>query len=317
MQTFTYDNASNQLTAADYSGTYTNAYDALNRMTSQTDPFGVALTYAYDATSRQTTLQDSLGGTTTSVYDAANRLTTREFGGPSQTPLRIDPGYDSASRLTGLTRYSDLAGSTLVGTTSYSYDPASRMTAIVSKNASLATVSYYNYQYDNADRVTVQSGTGATGTYTYDAASQVLSDGTTTYSYDGNGNRTMSGYAVGTNNQVTTDGTWTYTYDAAGNMTQKSKGASLETWYYSYDDENHLTVVRQTTNGTTNLLLATYSYDVRPAHRGAEVAVEPGHDGDDRVRLEQHAGRHGPQRQQRGAGPLRVGRRAGPAIRSY
>jgi RHS repeat-associated protein len=262
VQTFTYDAAGNQLTAADYNGTYTNSYDAQNRLTGQTDPFGVALTYAYDAASRQTTVQDSLNGTTTSVYDNANRLTTREFGGPSQTPLRIDPSYDNANRLTGLTRYSNLAGSTLVATTSYSYDAASRVTSIVSKDSTPATISYYNYQYDNADRVTVQSGTGATGTYTYDADNQVLSDGNTTYSYDSNGNRTMTGYQTGTDNQTTNDGTFTYTYDAVGNLTQKSKGTGLETWYYTYDNQNHLTVVRKTSNGTTNTLLVTYTYDV-------------------------------------------------------
>ncbi len=262
VQTFTYDAVNDQLTATDYNGTYTNSYDALNRLTGQTDPFGVALTYAYDAADRQTTVQDSLDGTTTSVYDNADRLTTREFGGPGQTPLRIDPGYDAANRLTGLTRYSNLAGTAMAATTSYSYDAASRVTAIVSRDATPATVSYYNYQYDNADRVTVQSGTGATGTYTYDADSQVLTDGTTTYSYDANGNRTMASYAVGTDNQVAGDGTWSYTYDAVGNMIQKSKGASQETWYYGYDDENHLTSVRQTTNGTMNELLVTYTYDV-------------------------------------------------------
>jgi RHS repeat-associated protein len=262
VQTFTYDANGNQLTAADYNGTYTNSYDVLNRLTAQTDPFGVALTFAYDAADRQTTLQDSLSGTTTSMYDAANRLTTREFGGPGQTPLRIDPNYDTGDRLTGLTRYINLAGSTLVGTTSYSYDAASRVTSIVHKESTPATVSYYNYQYDNANRVTLQSGTGATGTYSYDAASQVLGDGNTTYSYDANGNRTMAGYQTGTNNQTTNDGTWTYTYDAAGNMTQKSKGSGLETWMYTYDNENHLTVVRKTSNGSTNQLLVTYAYDV-------------------------------------------------------
>jgi RHS repeat-associated protein len=262
VQTFTYDANGNQLTAADYGGTYTNSYDALNRLTAQTDPFGVALTFSYDALNRQTTVQDSLSGTTTSVYDTAGRLTTREFGGASQTPLRIDLGYDSADRLTGLTRYSNLAGSALVATTSYSYDVASRLTGIVSKDSTPATISYYNYQYDNASRVTVQSGTGATGTYSYDAANQVLGDGTTTYSYDANGNRTMAGYQTGTNNQVTNDGAFTYTYDAAGNMTQKSKGTNQETWYYGYDNWNHLTSVRKTSDGTANQLLVTYSYDV-------------------------------------------------------
>jgi RHS repeat-associated protein len=220
----------------------------------------VALTYAYDAANRATTLQDSLGGVLTSVYDNASRLTTREFGGAGQTPLRIDLGYDNADRLTGLTRYSNLAGTSLVGTTSYAYDAASRMTGIVSKNSSLATVSYYNYQYDNADRVTVQSGTGATGTYSYDAASQVLSDGTKAYSYDGNGNRNMAGYQTGTDNQTTNDGTYTYTYDAVGNLTGKSN--STATWSYGYDGRNHLTSVRQTSDGTTNQLLVTYTYDV-------------------------------------------------------
>ena len=132
----------------------------------------------------------------------------------------------------------------------------------MNKDSTAATISYYNYSYDNADRVTVQSGTGTTGTYTYDAASQVTNDGTATYSYDSNGNRTMSGYAVGSNNQVATDGTFTYTYDAAGNMIEKSKGTGQETWFYTYDNENHLTVVRKTSDGTTNTLLVTYTYDV-------------------------------------------------------
>jgi RHS repeat-associated protein len=259
VQTFTYDNNGNQLTAADDSGTYTMGYDAQDRMTAQTGPFGVALTYAYDAAGRQTTLQDSQGGVLTSVYDNASRLQTREFGGAGQTPLRMDLNYDNADRLTGLTRYSNLAGTALVGTSSYGYDAASRMTSIVSKNASLATVSSYNYSYDNADRVTVQSGTGATGTYSYDAASQVTSDGTKTYGYDNNGNRNMSGYQTGTDNQTTNDGTYTYTYDAVGNLTGKSNSGA--TWAYGYDNQNHLKTVQETVSGSTALAV-TYTYDV-------------------------------------------------------
>ena len=72
----------------------------------------------------------------------------------------------------------------------------------------------------------------------------------------------MTGYQVGTNNQVTTDGTWTYTYDAVGNLIEKSMGSGLQTWYYTYNNENELTNIRQTTNGTTNELLVTYTYDV-------------------------------------------------------
>ena len=43
--TYTYDHDSNQLTTADTSGTYSNGYDAQDRLTSQTDPLGLTLTY--------------------------------------------------------------------------------------------------------------------------------------------------------------------------------------------------------------------------------------------------------------------------------
>jgi RHS repeat-associated protein len=140
------------------------------------------------------------------------------------------------------------------------------VTSIVNKNASAATLSYYNYGYDNADRVTShtwQSGaTPGSATYSYDATNQLTSDGATAYTYDLNGNRTMSGYQTGSDNRLTTDGLWTYTYDAEGNEIQKSKGSGLETWYYGYDTWNRLTSVRQTSDGSTNLLLVTYTYDV-------------------------------------------------------
>jgi YD repeat-containing protein len=70
-----------------------------------------------------------------------------------------------------------VAGSTLVGTTSYSYDDSSRVTSIVHQNASAATLSYYNYGYDNADRVTSetwQSGsTPGWRTYSSDCTSRL------------------------------------------------------------------------------------------------------------------------------------------------
>jgi RHS repeat-associated protein len=265
-KTYTYDAKDNLLTAADGSGTFTLTYDALDRAQTQKDLFGLTLTYTYDPADRLTGRQDSLNGVLTSVYDNANRLTSRQFGGTGQTPLRVDPAYSNRNELTSLTRYSDVAGSTLVGTTVYSYDDSSRLTSIVNKNASAATLSYYNYAYDNADRVTSenwQSGaTPGAHTYTYDSTSQLTNDSTTTYTYDLNGNRTMAGYQTGTANRLSNDGTFTYTYDNEGNLTQKSKGSGLETWYYAYDNLNHLTSVRQTSNGSTNLLLVTYTYDV-------------------------------------------------------
>jgi YD repeat-containing protein len=50
-QTFTYDAADNRTVAQDANGTYTMAYDALNRMISEQDPFRQVF---YDAAGNRT-----------------------------------------------------------------------------------------------------------------------------------------------------------------------------------------------------------------------------------------------------------------------
>jgi RHS repeat-associated protein len=267
---YTYDANGNVLTAGDDNGTYVNTYDAQNRLATQTDPLGLTLAYAYDAAGRVIQREDSLGGVLNYYYDNANRLISEQFGGTGQTQARVDLSYDNRNELTLLTRYADVAASVLVGTTAYSYDAAGRVTAITNKNASAAPLSYYDYTYDNADRVTSEAwqsvtATGTlsdTHTYSYDATSQLTADGSTAYSYDANGNRTMTGYQTGTNNQITNDGVFAYTYDDMGDVIEKSKGYGLETWYYGYDTLNRLTSIRETSDGTTNVYTVAYTYDV-------------------------------------------------------
>ena len=116
-------------------GTVSYAYDAQNRVIGQTDVWGLALTVGYDAAGDRTLVQDSKGGVETMFYDTANRLTSVQFGGTGQTPLRADFGYDNRNEMTSQTRYSDLAGTTVVGTTSYAFDTAGRETAITLQNA--------------------------------------------------------------------------------------------------------------------------------------------------------------------------------------
>jgi YD repeat-containing protein len=151
--TFTYDAASNMLTAASYAGTYTMAYDALDRMTSELEPFTAVLTFTYDAVGNRTLVQDSSGGYTTSIYDAVDRLTTREFGGPSQTPLRIDFTYTNRNQIATETRYSDLAGTQKVGSSAFTYDAAMRLTNIQQLSSTNALLSNFTYTYDLANRL--------------------------------------------------------------------------------------------------------------------------------------------------------------------
>src|SRR5262249_14441206 len=155
-------------------------------------PFGTTLTFTFDAADRRTKLEDSNGGVLTSVYDNADRLTSRQHGGSGQTANRLDFAYTDRNELGTITRYHDPAGTTVKGTSVYAYDDAGRVTAITHKNAANATLSYYNYNYDSADRVTTHTwnsgGTPGTQVYYYDKTDQLTGDGTNTWSYDANGN---------------------------------------------------------------------------------------------------------------------------------
>ncbi len=260
--TYTYDAASNMLTAADANGKYTFTYDADNRMATQKDMFGTTNTYSYDAAGNLTGIVDSLGGTQTMVYDAANRETTVQFSGNSQT-LSESITYTANSQAQNVNRYSDVAGTTLIGSTSFTYDAADQVTNIHHRNGSAANITNVTYTYDAANNLSTQTRDSATTTYSYDASGQITGDGTTTYAYDANGNRNNAGFSVTTNNQITTDGTWTYTYDNAGEITQKSLGASSTTWNYTYDERHQMTsAIKHATPGGTVQETDNYTYDV-------------------------------------------------------
>src|SRR5262245_31690109 len=113
-----------------------------------------------------------------------------------------------------MTRFSDLAGNSKIGDSQSTYDAAMQLTNLNHRNATPTSVANYTYSYDAAGRVLTETRNGTTVTYSYDNSNQLTNDSRTTYSYDANGNRTMTGYQTGTGNQMTSDGTWTYSYDA-------------------------------------------------------------------------------------------------------
>src|SRR5262249_27465075 len=242
----------------------------------QQEPFAQVLTFSYDAANNRTQVNDSQSGVTTSVYDALGRLTSRKFSNGT-TNLRIDPGWTNRDQLASLKRYTDLAGANLVGMSSYTYDGAMRVSNITHTYANNNVLASYAYGYDQASRLTSETVNGSQTTYGYDNTDQLTTvNGTTTYSYDLNGNRTMTGYQTGLGNELKNDGTFTYSYDNEGNLTQKSKGSGLETWYYGYDSLNRMTSVRKTSDGTTNKVTATYTYDVFGNRLEEDKWVKPG-----------------------------------------
>jgi RHS repeat-associated protein len=88
-----------------------------------------------------------------------------------------------------------------------------------------------SYGYDWLDRLTSTTGPWGTITYAYDQVGnrvEMVQGGTAT-------NYTYSSF-----NRLTSGGSTTYTYDANGNMITKNDGTS---WTFSYDYENRLTNV--------------------------------------------------------------------------
>src|SRR5262249_13320418 len=109
------------------------------------------------------------------------------------------------------------------------------------------------------------NGTPTTTNYTYDGSNQLTGAGSSTYSFDLTGNRTMTGYQTGANNQLLSDGVWNDKYDPEGNLIEKDGvGGGPDagiTWVYAYDNRNDLVSATQSSGGSQQVQL-TFFYDV-------------------------------------------------------
>ncbi len=119
-------------------------------------------------------------------------------------------------------------------------------------------------------------GDDGTASYTYDDTGQITDadyDYQTdeTYTYDSNGNRTITGYTTGDHNRLLTDGTYTYQYDNEGNRTARfvdndSSGTlnsgDTSITEYEWDHRNRLTkVTERSTYGGAATKIVEYAYD--------------------------------------------------------
>ena len=268
---YAYDANGNRTSMTDPTGTTTYAYDTLNRLTSVTGggqtvsyqydvagnrthltyPDGKQVTYGYDALNRLITLTDWVSRTTAYTYDAVGNPVTLAYPNGTNTAY----AYDALSRLLVITHTSTVSGTLATfhytldalghrtqmadadGTTSYAYDPLSRLTQVAYPNGEAVT-----YAYDVAgNRTAMTSTVSGVVTYTYDAGDRLLSVGSTTATWDANGN-------------MLTKGSTAYTYDAANRLTQVVSGTT--TVQFTYDGDSNR--ASKTVNGTTT----SYLYDL-------------------------------------------------------
>jgi len=227
---YTYD-AGNRMTQAVDSagGTITDAYDDLDRLSSETTPQG-SISYGYDLAGRRTSMTVAGQPQVTYTYDNADRLTQIAQGATT-----VGFGYDNDNRRSTLTLSNGV-------NISYSYDNDSRVTGIT-YNFGANLLGNLTYSYDSLGRRTQVGGSFArTGFPTavvsasYDAANELTNWNGTPISYDLNGNMQSDGTNIFTwnaRNQVATLNGRNLQYDAYGRRIQNQPGTA-----FLYDGAN-------------------------------------------------------------------------------
>lgn len=255
---FVYDLHENLKEMHDTLGTTTYDYDAANRLTSSTDPHGLAVSYAYDEAGNLTELTYPGNKKVIYTYDALNRLSTVTIDWISS--MTATYYYDDAGRLTGIDNFN--------GTwSSYGYDNADRETDIQNRKTDYSTIATYHYTLDgNGNRTFIDQAepltpslSSAIVNYTYnDKKNRLVSAGSSVYTHDDEGQLlTKDGTAytfddahrltaIGTEFQFSYDGggnrlqavrnsvTTRYIYDAAGNLLAEADINNTITRYYIY-----------------------------------------------------------------------------------
>lgn len=212
--------------------------------------------------SRRALINGTLNHTTSYSYDGIGRLADeKETLNPSGTGNKeavftyLPTGQIETIQRKGGSSFTNAA------LTTYSYDNLERVSGISTIQG--ANSYQYTYAYDTASRITGETNPSGSVTYTYYDNDQIK---TATYSYrsaesftwDENGNPIGGGVVIGAGDRLINDGTSTYEYDAEGNRTKKSTGTTVST--YSWDQRERLTGMTTKVSGTTNKLV-TVTYD--------------------------------------------------------
>jgi RHS repeat-associated protein len=221
---YIYD-AGNRMTQAVDSagGTITEAYDNLDRLTSETTPQG-QISYGYDVAGRRASMTVAGQLQVTYSYDNANRLTQI-----AQGTSTVGFSYDTANRRSTLTLSNGV-------NMAYTYDNDSRVTGITYK-FNTNTLGNLTYSYDSLGRRTQVGGsfaqTGLPGSITSatcDAANELTNWNGTALSYDLNGNMLSDGgntFTWNARNQVATLNSVSLQYDGFGRRTKNLQSTSF------------------------------------------------------------------------------------------
>ncbi|MGH3369122.1 MAG: RHS repeat-associated core domain-containing protein, partial [Nocardioidaceae bacterium] len=206
--------AGNLLSLTDAGGTVTYTYDAVNNLSTLTEPGGQQTTFGYDTRDNRTSTSLPNGVTAAQTFDAADRVTAIRAIKTGAGSAITDFGYDYRLRDADGNLVLDGSGNAIDTdlrfrdqdqvrglTTNYRYDALDRLTQAHTTTGSGATQDRFTYAFDANSNRTSRTHNGAETTYSYNAANELERAGTTTFGYDANGNPLTSsaGLALGYN----------------------------------------------------------------------------------------------------------------------
>jgi RHS repeat-associated protein len=296
--TRSYDLNGNLISFTDRRGQIsTFIYDELDRLKEERYADGSVVKRAYDATSWLIQVDDSAAGSFTYEYDLTGALLTshgptgsvkyvrdglgqvqqRQVIGQPAVDYTYDPvgnvtaasmpqasvtyGYDAVNRPLSLIRRNGVKSD-------YSYDPVGRLLSIVHSRGTSNLLSLA-YSYDATGRRVSQQSSLAQplvsepATATYDDANRLIQRGTTSFSYDENGNLTSEIAPIGTVN---------YVWDARNRLSRLVRPDG-QTTQFTYDFRGNL--IHQANAGPQVNRTQSYTLDVL-----TNVAFEQSTDGD-------------------------------------
>jgi RHS repeat-associated protein len=283
---YSYDKDGNLTTVSDPTGTTTLGYDGFGRNTTKAAPGSGTVRYTYDRNGNLTKFTDA-GGDVVYGYNQANLLTSlREPGAstavtfaydennrrrfmylPTSPRVTVEMRYDNSGRQTLVEAKNDATGARLssfgysytrsgadtslrqsmtdlTGTTTYTYDRLNRVTAATGPGLTRS------YGYDINFNRTSKTENGVTTSYVYNNADMLTSAGSTTYSYDGNGNLASSSSG------------WALSYNSVNNQTMsitKPGGSALSPLAYAGQDQTERVKAGRTTFAHTALGVSSAS----------------------------------------------------------
>lgn len=287
---YEYDKLSNLLSVEDDDNSrLTFTYDARNRVktVSNSGTVGVPevlLTYSYDSVGNVLSVADDAdGGAITGYeYDALNRVKELTQSGANTSEKLVDFVYNELGQFDLISRYSDLAKDNLVAQSDYDYDPLNRLKLLQhGSDTDARSIAFYDFEYDDASRITEIEDVDGVTTYSHDDRSQLTGAdradtdvrGDESYEYDANGNRVNShlhgtAYETGPGNRLLSDGTYRYFYDDEGNMIRRtvevqSDDSDLVGSYRVFDWDHRNRLVAVTDYSPTDAITqeVTYRYD--------------------------------------------------------